>query len=453
MKPDFSLLKNKQFVRNFFMLAIPLALQQLLILSVGLMDSLMVGSLGETSLSAVTLGNQPAYIMTLLIFGLSGGCGAMIAQYWGKGDTETIGKIMGFAIRTSLIAAFCFAAVVLTLPQQVMSLFTQDARTIALGSEYLRVVGFSYLFYGFSNVYLSCLRNVERVKIAVVVYSVSFCVNVFFNYMFIFGKFGAPEMGVAGAGVGTVLARVCEVAVLIFYALKIETRVRLRFSHIFKTEKWLKKDFLHYGLPVIFNEVTWGLGVTVQTAVFGHLGVAAVACVSIIANVQQVLTVMIYGTADAGLVLTGKLVGAKEYQKAQSAGDCFLLISVLLGIASGCMLIFARDFYLQLYSIAPQTYALAKEMIVVAGLAAMVQAVNITTIVGVLRGGGDTRFAMMLDMLFMWCLALPLGILSAFAFALPVPLVLLCLRSDEFVKIFIGVRRVLSRKWLRNITR
>ena len=204
---------------------------------------------------------------------------------------------------------------------------------------------------------------------------------------------------------------------------------------------------------MIFNEVTWGLGVTVQTAVFGHLGVAAVACVSIIANVQQVLTVMIYGTADAGLVLTGKLVGAKEYQKAQSAGDCFLLISVLLGIASGCMLIFARDFYLQLYSIAPQTYALAKEMIVVAGLAAMVQAVNITTIVGVLRGGGDTRFAMMLDMLFMWCLALPLGILSAFAFALPVPLVLLCLRSDEFVKIFIGVRRVLSRKWLRNITR
>lgn len=130
-----------------------------------------------------------------------------------------------------------------------------------------------------------------------------------------------------------------------------------------------------------------------------------------------------------------------------------MLISVLLGIASGCMLIFARDFYLQLYSIAPQTYALAEEMIVVAGLAAMVQAVNITTIVGVLRGGGDTRFAMMLDMLFMWCLALPLGILSAFAFALPVPLVLLCLRSDEFVKIFIGVRRVLSRKWLRNITR
>ena len=447
------LLKDKGFIKVFLSLAIPMALQELLTLSVGLMDSLMVGSLGETQLSAVTLGNQPAFLLTFVIFGVGGGSSALISQYWGKGDTFTIGRITAFAMKLAMIIAAAFSIIVVFFPENVMSLLTNDAEVIRQGSEYISIVGKVYVLQAFTGTFITCVKAVERVKITVVLYSISFCVNVFFNYVFIFGKFGAPQMNVAGAGVGTFIARVVEVIIVLIYICKFEDRICLKLPYFFKTGKILRHDFFKYASPVIFNECTWAAGIVVQASIMGRLGVEAVAAVSIINTLQQVLMTLVYGTAGAALVIVGKRIGQKKYDWARQSAFASIMLTLIVCIVAAVALLLLKPAFLSLYSMTDKTYELVNIIIFISAAIVIVQGINTTSVVGVFRGGGDTKFGMICDLICMWCVAVPLGMFMGIYAGAAVPLVFFCIKIDEFVKCPIYLQHVKSLKWLKNITR
>lgn len=449
--------QNKGMMKMFMRIAIPVALQNLLTFAVGLMDTVMVGALGEVELSGVTVANQLFFLLLMAMFGLSSGAGVLISQYWGKQDRHTIAKVLGIVIKIGVIIGVAATALALVIPEQIISLFTDQAVVIPYGVDYLRVVSISFIFYTFSNVYISCLRNVERVKIAVVTYSVSFVVNVFFNYMFIFGKFGAPALGVVGAAVGTIIARVTEFIIVLVYATKIETRVRLKWADIFKSDKLIAKDYTRYALPVILNEMMWALGSSVQMAIIGRMSVTALATVSIVLSITQIMTVMLHGAGSATLVITGKYIGAKEYDMARKSAPRLVLITLLIGVVCAVALVFLRPAFISLYSLTDSLSAATKAainstLLVTAGIM-LTQAVNLTCIVGIFRGGGDTLFALRVDLISLWAFSVPLGAVGGLVFGLSIPWTFFLLRSDEILKAVVCLLRLKSGKWLRNVTR
>ncbi|MEA5003585.1 MAG: MATE family efflux transporter [Christensenella sp.] len=443
---------NKPLFRWFLSLAVPVGLQNLLIYSVALMDSIMVGSLGEVQLSAVTIANQTFFLLMVCIYGLATGASVLISQYWGEKDTHTIAKVFGMVLRLSLLAGTVAAVSVIAAPYQVMAMYTNDQQVIEYGAQYLPLVGISFLPYAFTNTYLTCVRSVERVKIAVITYSISFAVNVFFNYVFIFGKFGAPAMGVAGAAIGTVIARLSELAIVLVYA-KREKRVKLSFKCLVQNDKLLWKDYLRYALPVVINEMAWSIGMSVQTSVLGHMGVTAVTTVGIISTVMRVTTIFVYGSASATLVIVGKYIGEQQYDTVRKSAKTLVWANVLIaGISAGALLLL-KNVFMGLYVLTPETYAALDATMYVAAFIVVMQAIGLSCVVGVFRGGGDTMFCMILDVVTMWAIALPLGALGGFVWNLSIPVVFLLLRFDEVVKVFFCLWRLKGGKWLNNVTR
>ncbi len=448
---------NKALMKLFLGIALPVALQNLLSYAVGLMDTVMVGALGEMELSAVTVANQPFFLFTMCIFGLASGASVLISQYWGKQDHQAISKVFGVAIKISVIAGIVTMAVVLLFPEQVMLLYTDELSVIPYGVRYLRVVAFSYLFFAFTSAYINCIRSVERVKIAVVTFSVSFAVNVFFNYIFIFGKFGAPAMGVTGAAVGTIIARVAEFVIVMVYALKIEKRVKLHFADIVRNDKVILKDFGRFSFPVVVNEMMWAFGMSAQLAVLGRMGVTALASVSVVSSVTQIMTVLVYGAASATLVIIGKYIGAKEYEMARKSAPKLVLMNLVIAAVSAVLLLLLRPAFVGMYSLTGSLTEVTKAVINATMIAAAVilvfQSVNLSCIVGVFRGGGDTVFAMWIDILGVWAFAVPLGAVGGLVLSLSIPVTYFLLRSDEVLKAVVCLFRLKSGKWMRNVTR
>ncbi len=449
--------KNKAVMGMFLGIALPVALQNLLSFAVGLMDTIMVGALGEVQLSAVSVANQPFFLYTMCVFGLASGAGVLISQYWGKQDRESISKVFGITIKISVLVGIGVFAVVMLIPTQVMTLYTNELEVVPYGVDYLRIVAFSYLPFAFTNAYLSCVRNVERVKIAVITYTISFCVNVFFNYVFIFGAFGAPAMGVAGAGVGTVIARCAEFVVVLIYATKIETRVKLKLKNIIFNDKVLLHDYAKFSIPVVVNEMMWALGSSAHMAIIGRMGVAALASVSVVTNVSQIMTVMIFGAASATLVITGKYIGAKDYKMARQSAPGLVVLNMLIAAVSAVALLLLRPGFISLYSLTDSfseaTKLIINNTLITAAIIIVFQAVNMSCIVGVFRGGGDTIFSMWLDVIGVWAIAVPLGAVGGLGLGLSVPITYFLLRSDEVVKAVVCLLRLKSGKWLRNVTR
>lgn len=446
-------LDKKKLMRMFLAIALPVALQNLLTYSVGLMDSIMVGSLGEVQLSAVSVANQPFFLFMMCIFGLSSGACVLISQYWGKKDTLTISKVFGVVIKLSLIVGVIVTLIVAIIPRQVMLLYTPEEPVVEYGMQYLRIVLFSYIPFAFTNTYLTCVRSVERVKIAVVVYSISFVVNVFFNYVFIFGKFGAPAMGVAGAAVGTVIARLTELVIVLIYALKKEKRVELRLKYIVKNEKWLFRDFIKFAMPVVVNEMMWAVGSSAQMAILGRMSVSAVATVSIVSTAMQVTTVFVYGAASATLVIVGKYIGARRYNTARKSANWLVIANIVIAAVTAVVFLLLRDTFMSFYTITEETRIALIGTMFVAAVIIVFQAVNMSCIVGVFRGGGDTMFAMYLDIIAMWAIAVPIGALGGLMWGFAIPLVYFLLRSDEVVKAIVCLIRMKGGKWLKDVTR
>lgn len=444
---------SKSFYRAVMILVIPIALQNLINVGVTATDVIMVGNVGEKALSGASLGGQVQFIMTLIFFGLTSGASVLIAQYWGKGDVPTIEKVLGISIKITLCISVVFMLATYFFPEQIMRLLTNDAEVVAEGVKYLKVVCWSYVFSALTMVYLNTLRSVENVMISTLVYLVSFITNLVLNSIFIFGLFGIPAMGTRGSALATLIARILEFAIVIYYDRRVNKIFKFKLKMLFVKDKQLTEDFLKFSMPVILNELLWGSGVAVMAAILGHMGSAASAANSIAQVVRQLATVISFGIASATAIMIGKVIGEGKIEAAREYGRRFVKISVLAGMLGAVFILIARPFIIANMTMSEDAGRYLSVMLLVMAYFVICQATNTTLIVGVFRAGGDTKFGLFVDSTFMWLISIGIGSFGAFVLGFSVPVVYIILLSDEVLKLPLTMWRYKSYKWLRNITR
>lgn len=447
-----SMFKDRAFLRTLATLMIPMVAQNLISLAAQMMDSLMLGKLGQIELSASSLANQPFFIFNLLIFGMASGSSVLNAQFWGKGDVRSVKIVISICLKVALTVSILLSAAVMIFPETVMRIYTNDPEIIAAGVSYLRIIGWCYIFYGLSGTLLTTVRSVGIVRIAVVDSVFSLVCNITLNYILIFGHLGFPAMGIRGAAIATVITRMGDAVLVLSYILFIDKKLRFKVRDILDFDSALLKNYLKNGLPVAFNEVFWSVGVSIQSMVLGRLGADVVSASQIASIVQQFSTVLIFGVANAAAIIIGNDIGAGKMEQAQLRVKWFRIMAVVLGIfAAGLVLLIARP-VVSFYNIPEETKELAVQMMRI--LALMVFFISQTGIgvVGLLRGGGDPRFALFVDLAGLWLFATPAAILSAFVFHAPVLVVYLCTRMDEPIKMLMIAWRMRNNNWMKDVT-
>lgn len=445
--------EKRQFYKAVFALVLPMALQNLINVGVTTADVVMLGKVSETALSASSLAGQVQFIMSLILFGLTSGAAVLTAQYWGKKDIRTIEKILGITMRIALMVAVFFTLIVLLFPVPIMHIFSNEADVIQQGAEYLRIIAFSYIFTTITIIYLNIMRSVERVLIATVVYLASLFTNIILNSILIFGMFGLEPMGIRGAALATLIARILELVLVWLYATFRNKEVRFHFRDLFVHDKLLFKDFLTYSIPVTLNELMWGAGTSVNAAIIGHLGKSVVAANSVTQVTRQLAMIVAFGVANATAIIIGKAIGENKEDLAKLYAKRFIRLTIILGVIGAAVILLTSQIARQHLSLSEEAQSYLGFMMFVMSYFAIGQSYNTTMVVGVFRAGGDTNFGLILDVVTMWCGSILLGALAAFVFRLPVPVVYVILMSDELFKIPLTTWRYKSMKWVKNVTR
>ena len=449
-----NLTNEKSFGRTVLSLVLPLAIQNLINVAVNGADVFMLQMISETSLSAASMAGQVYFILTLILFGLSSGAAVLTAQYWGKRDVRTVEKVMGMTVRFAVTVSMVFFAVAFCFPRAVMSVLTDVPAVIDEGVPYLRIMACSYPITAVTIICLNVLRTVEKVNISTAVYLLSLFTNIGLNLCFIKGWLGFPRIGIAGVAIATVSARLLEIVITLVYVRRRKSLVRLRFKDVFKRNKLLSKDFLHYSMPVVLNEMLWGTAISLSATIIGHLGQEPIAAQSVATTVRQLAMVVVFGIANATAIIVGKEIGAGRVERAKTYSRKLMRFSLAAGVC-GAGLMFG------LHSAIPSVMGnlsdLAAEylrfMLLAMSVYVVFSSVSATGIVGVFRAGGDTRMGLLLDVGTLWFICLPLGFLAAFVWNLDVKWVFIILISDELLKFPIVLWRFRSMKWLNNVTR
>lgn len=445
--------EKKLFYRTVFALLIPMALQNLINVGISSIDVIMLGRVGEKVLSGASLGSQVQFIMSLILFGLTSGSSVLIAQYWGKGDKDSIATVFGMAMKMAALVGIFFMVFTEWMPDKIMKIFTNDTEVIAQGVLYLRIVAVSYAISAVTMVYLNTMRGMERIAVATVTYLISMMTNIVVNGLLIFGLFFFPKMGVEGAAIGTLLARIAELLVVIFYNWKKNDVLAFRISFLFRKDKLLFRDFLKYSVPVVFNELMWGAGVSMIAAILGHMGSSAVAANSVAQVVRQLATVVAFGVSSTTAILIGKVIGEGKLDMAKEYGRRFRRLSIITGLIGAAVVLLARPIVMQAFTLSEEARGYLGIMMLIMSYFVVGQSYNTTLIVGIFRGGGDTLFGLILDVSVMWGISILFGAVGAFVFRLSVPLVYMILLSDEVIKIPITTWRYRTYRWLQDVTR
>ena len=447
------LTRDRSFYKNALNIAIPIALQNLITFSVSMADTVMVGRLGEINLSAVAIANHLQFILMVLIFGVGGGASVMASQYYGKKDIDSIHKVMSIMYRLCIIITIIFILIAIFIPKQFMNIYTTDKEVILQGIKYLKILSISYIFYSLTNCTISVLRSVKTVRISLLVYSISLIVNIFFNYVFIFGKFGIKPMGVQGAAIATVISRFSEFMTTLIFIIYFEKKINLKFKDLIKLDSKVIKVFTKTSTPIILNELFWAIGSSMISIIVGRLGREVVAGNSINNVTNQFATLFIFGLSSASSVIIGNTIGKGDYEKAKEYANTICILSFVMGILSGAIILLLRPFIVNLYNVSDYTKYIAKQIMISTAILAIFKSSSSNIMMGVLRGGGDNKFVFITEMIFMWLVSIPLGFYGAFVLKLPVFIVFLIIRSDEILKSIAGLLRVRSGKWIVDVTR
>lgn len=445
-------LTKDRFYSQIVKLVIPIVIQNLLSAAVSSADVVMLNYVGQSSISAVSLAANYANVLFMIYYGLGTGASMLSAQYWGKGDIQPIRVIQGIALRFSLLITLCFSAFALLAPELMMKLFTNDAELIAIGAGYLRVMSVTYLCWGIVEIYLAILRSIGRVTVSMVLNVMAFSLNIILNAVFIFGLFGAPKLGAVGVAIATMLSRIIELAGCIVVSL-FSKDIKLNPGCLFLHNKLLFQDFVRLSLPALLNDLAWSVAFSMYSVILGHLGSDAVAANSLVVVVRNFGTVLCFGTASAGGILLGNVMGENDMERAKEYASKLMKLTVITGAIGGVLVLAATPFVLHFAKLSETAMHYLKYMLLINTYYIMGTAVNTTLIAGVFRAGGDSRFGLICDVIDMWGYAVPLGFLAAFVLKLPVLWVYFLLCTDEFVKWPWVIKHYRSRKWLKNITR
>jgi len=447
------LVKKPEFYKTLLMLAIPMALQNMLSMSVGFADNIMVGQLGERAVAGVMIANQVQNILNMMVVGISASLVVLAAQYWGKKDVESVKSVAAIGIKVALAVGLMVSVVVLLFPAYVLRIFTNDHAVIEEGVRYIRILAFSYVFFCLTQTLIGTMRCVEVVRIGVLVSLSTLIISVTGNWLLIFGNWGFPEMGIQGAAIATLSARVIEAIIMVIYVRFIDKRLKIRFFELLKTNKQLLADFFRYGLPVMGGDVSWGMIGALKVSIIGRLGESAMAANSIAVMLFGLITVAVWSTSGASGVIIGKTVGSGDYKLVKQYAKTLQVVFACLGIIAGLSLFGLRDAFISLYNFYEETQIIARQFMTILSVSVVFTAYHAPCFVGIIRAGGDTKFVFIVDSICSWAFVLPLSFLAAFVFNAPPWVVFLCIFSDQFYKWIIAFIKTNRFGWIKNLTR
>ena len=432
-------------------LAIPVAFQQFITASLNMVDILMVGQLGEASIAALGLANQVFFLLIILLFGVTSGMAIFTAQFWGKGDMESIHKVMGISLTVSLLVGTFFSLVATLFPETILRFYTEDREVIELASGYLRIVGLSYVFTAIVTSYYAVLRSITHVKLTVAVSVTALILKSILSYMLIFGIGGLPALGVRGAGIATAFGWSFQFVLILILVYTLKTPLAVNPLNFFRFERAFLFRVLGTAMPAAVNEVFWSVGITVYNAVYAHISTGAIAAVQISATLEEVAFVLFIGLGNACAIMIGNEIGAGNKELAFEHSRRFLIIVVLIAFLAGAVVLLIREPVISLYEISSEVEKSAHQLMTIFAFTIWIRSLNFTLFIGVLRAGGDTRFGMYLEIFSIWLIGVPAALIGGFVLHLPVEGVYLLVFSEEIVKLFLIFRRYLSRKWIHDL--
>lgn len=444
--------EDKEFYSNMLKIALPIIIQNLVTSSLNMVDTIMVGKLGEVEIAAVGIANQYFFFFSMILMGLCGGISVFISQYWGKKDYVNIKRILGLGLISVTFVSIVFMAVGFVNPGKIVSLFNKDPIVIDLGGKYLYIVLYSYIFTGITFVYSYSLRSIGNTIAPLVVNIAALLCNVFFNYILIFGKLGAPALGVEGAALATLIARAVEGLILLFlvyknngvFAAKLKELIEIDFSFFKKSYKII--------LPVLLNDVFWALASIIYSVVYGRMGTGATAAVQIVNTISNMFMVVTFGLASASAIMIGNSIGEGKEDLCIDYAKKYLSVSLAVSMILGIILALSSPLILKLFNVSSEVRSSTLIMLYIISFIFIIRVVGMVIIVGILRGAGDARSALMIEGFTMWFLGVPLTILGAFVFKFPVHLVYGLAIIEEVVKCVLGLMRLKSKKWINNVT-
>lgn len=446
------------FWRRYGKLLLIIAFQNVIIYGVNLLDNIMIGRYSELSLSGVFIVNQIQFLLQMIVNGISDGTVVISSRHWGEKNIGGIKSTAACALIIGLSVSGALMIFALAAPTPLLSIFTDKEYVIEEATKYLRIVCFSYVFFAATQVLLGMLRSVETAFIGFVGSCASLLINLVLNYIFIFGKLGAPELGIEGAALATLAARVAETGIIIGYIAFFDKKLHVRAVEMFRTSREAVGKFIRVSLPVVLSGTSWGIAMGMQTAILGRLTDPVISANSIASTVFQILSVFSYGSATAASVMIGKTIGegkdaGTDILKKELMHRAHVLQVILLciGTATGLGLFLFKDFIIGFYNITPDTEALAVQFMTVLSITVIGSSYQMPCLTGIVRGGGDTKFVLFNDIIFMWCIVLPSSFAAAFVFELHPVFIFICLKADQILKCFVALVKVNFGNWMKKI--
>jgi putative MATE family efflux protein len=444
-------LRDREFMRSMLVLALPVAFQQLITASLNMIDVLMVGRLGETSVAALGLANQIFFLLILFMFGVTSGMSIFTAQYWGKRDVENIRKVLGICLLIAVFVATVFTLLATLIPQTLMSIYTEDQQVIEIGSDYLRIVGLSYIMMAITVSYISVLRSIRMVIMTAVVSVLGLGLKTVIAYLLIFGIGDFPELGVRGAAIGTAIGWTFECILLLILVYALKTPLAANPLSFFRFSRPFAMNVLRTSLPAAINEVLWSVGFSSYNAVYARIGTDAIAAVNINATIEELMFVLFIGLGNACSVMVGNKIGEGQKHVAYEYAWRFMIIGVTVALIGGGFMFSLREGVIGLYELSPSAANNLRGLMLVFALSAWLKMLNFILFIGAMRAGGDTRYAMFTELFSVWGIGVPAALIGGFVLHLPVYGVYALVLLEEAVKAVIIARRFVSRKWIHDL--
>lgn len=447
-------LESKNFYKSLFHVVGPITIQNLISATVTTADIFMLAFVGQTAIAASSLAGNVMFISLMIGTGLSSGLVMLAAQYWGKKDYNSIRTLHGVTLRISSSFGALFSFATFFFPELVMKIFTDELPMIQEGAKYLKAVSFSYLFFSISQVFQAGFKSIERVKIVTIITTTALSLNILLNAVFIFGLCGFPKWGIFGVGLATSISRGIELVFSVIYAYK-QKDVKFRFSNIFRKNRLLTSDFFKYSLPALGNELVWGAGFSMYSVILGHMGEDIVAANSVVNVIRNLATVMCFGMAYGGAVILGKTIGQNDLELAQKNARRLIKSTILSGLLGSVIMIIAKPVlpFIAQNKLTEVAMNYSRVILYINALSIFGASINTVFICGIFRAGGDSKFGFIMDVISMWVVSVPIGLLVAFVFKLHPLWVYFILYLDEFEKMPVVIIHYFKKKWLKNITR
>ena len=443
--------RDKSFLKRTWAILLPVTVQTMLNMITNMVDTVMIGSLGEIPIGAVGLANKVFFVVTLMIFGVGSGMGLLAAQYWGNNDIKNIRRVTGIGLTITLIMSVIITVFCMVSPVSVMKIFTDSEALAQEGARYLRIACLTYPILAITVTFNDSLRSMGVVKPAVYVSAIAIVVNVFFNYVLIFGNLGMPALGVEGAAIATLIARISELVIGLYIIRRIKAPIYCNPKYLFNFDRALLKQFFVNALPVCFNELFWGLGITMYSLVYGRMGENVAAIMTIVGTYTDIEIVGINGLASATVIMLGNELGAGELETADRHSKYFLVLSVITGALLMFITFVVAKPFTTLYSVSAESVNSIIICLFIFAFTLIPRCVNNIIIVGILRSGGDSIVCAMLDLMPLWFVAVPLVFFTGLVLKLPITYVYACIHTDEIIKFVLGLIRYSKKKWLKNL--